>query len=151
MGEAESTTDRWANSDLYGSWRITSSKGYIVDSDGKSNKAEKETTLDGVIIFTPDHRMIAFVVHPGRTAGASDEAKLKLFGSMVTYSGRFTLDPDKYIVTIDWSSSAGNQNEAQTRYYKIENDALQITVPEHRNISDPTKRNANVLNAVRER
>jgi len=76
---------------------------------------------------------------------------LALFKSMVAYTGKFTLEPRRYILNIDWSSTALNLGEPQIRYYTIEGDTLKIEVPLHRNIHDPTKKNANVLTLVRER
>ena len=149
VGESDVVTASWARSDLYGSWRVVSSKGVMVDADG--TRTEKESSLEGVIVFTPQHRMIAFVTHPGRQPAKNDADKLKLFQSMVVYSGRFSLQAEKYIVTIDWSSTALNQNEPQVRLYSIDKETLRIEVPEHKSIFDETKRNSNILIAMREK
>lgn len=146
--ESHAAVDAWNASDLYGSWRVISAKGVLVDTDG--TRTESEHALEGVLIFTPDHRMIAFVLHPGREPGQSDEAKLKLFGSMVAYTGRFSLQPDRYLVTIDWSSTALNQNQEQVRLFRMDGDSLRIEVPEHSSIFNPAQRNSNILFAVRE-
>lgn len=148
-GDVDAATSDWARDKLYGSWRVQSAKGILVEADG--TRTESESQLDGVLIFTPQHRMIAFVVHPGRTPGQSDADKLRLFGSMVTYSGRFRLKPGKYVLDIDWSSTALNQDEPQTRLFEVDGDTLRITVAEHKNIADPSKRNSNVLTAIREK
>jgi hypothetical protein len=146
--ENHAAVDAWDASDLYGSWRVISAKG-VVDTDG--TRTESEHALEGVLIFTPDHRMIAFVLHPGREPGQSDEAKLKLFGSMVAYTGRFSLQPDRYLVAIDWSSTALNQNQEQVRLFRMDGDSLRIEVPEHSSIFNPAQRSSNILFAVRER
>ena len=134
---------------LYGSWRVVGAKGLMEDADG--TRTEMEAAQEGVLIFTPEHRMIAFVLHPGRKPANSDEERVELFKSMVTYTGRFRLEPGKYLFDIDWSSTALNQDETQVRHYAIDGDSLAITVPLHRNIHDPTKKNANTLSLVRER
>jgi len=149
IGKSDTALDAWSASDLYGSWRVISAKGVLVDSDG--TRTESEHALEGVLIFTPDHRMIAFVLHPGREPGQSDDAKLKLFGSMVAYTGRFTLEPDRYLVTIDWSSTALNENQEQVRLFRMDGDSLRIEVPEHSSIFNPAQRTSNTLLAVRER
>ena len=149
MDVAKCNTAILSCEELYGSWRVVSAKGVLVDTDG--TRTESEHALEGVLIFTPDHRMIAFVLHPGREPGQSDEAKLKLFGAMVTYTGRFTLYRDRYVVNIDWSSTGLNQQQEQTRYFTIDGDTLQIKVPEHSSIFNPAQRNSNTLFAIRER
>jgi hypothetical protein len=149
VGESDAVTDSWGRSELYGSWRVVSAKGVVVHADG--TRAESESSPEGVIIFTPEHRMIAFVTRPGRKPAKNDQDKLKLFQSMVVYSGRFSLEPGKYIVNIDWSSTALNQNEPQIRLYSIDRDTLRIEVPEHKSIFDETKRNSNILVAIREK
>lgn len=133
---------------LYGSWRVTGAKGILVDAEG--TRAEMESAQEGVLIFTPGHRMIAFVLSPDRKPASNDVERLALFKSMVTYSGLFVLEPGKYILDIDWSSTALNTDELQTRYYTIEGDTLKIEVPLHKNIHDPTKQNANTLTLRRE-
>lgn len=148
-GQSDVVTQAWDRSDLLGSWRVVSAKGVLVDADG--TRTESESSLEGVIIFTPQQRMIAFVLHPGREPAKDDEGKLKLFQSMVAYTGRFSLEPDRYILNIDWSSTALNQNEQQIRLFQIDKDTLRIETPEHSNIFDSTKRNSNTLFAIRER
>jgi len=147
--EKDAVPASWRRNALYGSWRVVSAKGALVDAEG--TRTESERPLEGVLIFTPDHRMIAFVLHPGRSAAKHDDDKLKLFQSMVAYTGRFTLEPDKYVLHVDWSSTALNQDEPQVRLYSIEGDTLRVTVAEHKNIFDATKRNSNVLTAIREK
>jgi hypothetical protein len=149
ISKSDPAVDAWSASDLYGSWRVISAKGVLVDVDG--TRTESEHALEGVLIFTPGHRMIAFVLHPGREPGQSDAAKLKLFGSMVAYTGRFTLEPDRYLVTIDWSSTALNENQEQVRLFRMDGDSLRIEVPEHSSIFNPAQRTSNTLLAVRER
>lgn len=149
VGESETVADSWGRSELYGSWRVVSAKGVVVHADG--TRTESESSPEGVIIFTPEHRMIAFVTRPGRKPAQNDEDRLKLFQSMVVYSGRFSLEPGKYIVNIDWSSTALNQSEPQVRLYSIDGNTLRIKVPEHRSIFDETKRNSNILIAIREK
>lgn len=134
---------------LYGSWRVLGAKGVLEDSDG--TRTESEAAQEGVLIFTPEHRMVAFVLSPGRRPATNDAERLELFKSMVTYSGKFRLEPGKYVLDIDWSSTALNTDEPQIRCYTIDGDTLKIEVALHRNIHDPSKKNANTLTLRRER
>lgn len=148
MASSELTKSTMRDEQLYGSWRVVGAKGILVDADG--TRTESQSAQEGVLIFTPGHRMIAFVLSLGRKPAANDAERLALFKSMVTYSGKFILEPGKYILDIDWSSTALNTDELQTRYYTIEGDTLKIEVPLHKNIHDATKQNANTLTLQRE-
>ena len=149
MDDGNAASEAWRNHELYGSWRVVGAEGFSEHADGNRSPVHSHAQ-EGVLIFTPGHRMIAFVVHPGRKPASSDAERLQLFKSMVTYSGKFRLDPEKYVLDIDWSSTALNQDEPQIRYYKIDGDTLTITVPLHSNIHDPTIKNSNTLTLVRE-
>lgn len=148
MESSETATTTLRDDCLYGSWRVVGAKGVLVDADG--TRTEVESAQEGVLIFTPGHRMIAFVLRPDRKPAANDAERVELFKSMVTYSGKFRLEPGKYLLDIDWSSTALNQDELQTRYYTIDGDTLKIDVPLHKNIHDATKQNANTLTLRRE-
>lgn len=148
MASGETAAQTLRDEQLYGSWRVIGAKGVMVDADGM--RTESESTQEGVLIFTPGHRMIAFVLSPDRKPASNDADRVALFKSMVTYSGKFVLEPGKYILDIDWSSTALNTDELQTRYYTIDGDTLKIEVPLHKNIHDATKQNANTLTLRRE-
>jgi hypothetical protein len=148
MASDEPTDPAMRDDRLYGSWRVVGAKGVLVDADGMRTKSE--SAQEGVLIFTPGHRMIAFVLSPNRQPASNDAERVALFKSMVTYSGKFQLEPGKYILDIDWSSTALNTDELQTRYYTIDGDTLKIEVPLHKNIHDATKQNANTLTLRRE-
>ena len=149
MASSELTAPVERDEQLYGSWLVVGAKGVLVDADGTRN--EIESVQEGVLIFTPGHRMIAFVMSPGRKPASDDAERVVLFKSMVTYSGKFRLERGRYILDIDWSSTALNLDEPQTRYYTIDGDTLTIDVPLHKNIHDATKQNANTLTLQREK
>jgi Lipocalin-like domain len=149
MGGTDAMTGSREKDDLMGSWRVISAKGILIEADG--TRTESSKSLQGVIVFTPQYRMIAFVTDPGRKPANDDVEALQLFRSMVAYTGRFTLGPGRYTVNIEFSSTQLNLDEPQLRLYRIENDTLTIETPEHKNIFDSSKRNANTLTAIRER
>lgn len=147
-GYSQDVVDAWRDNDLYGSWRIVAGKGISVDADG--TRTEIDAKPEGVLVFTPSHRMIAFVVQPGRKPATNDEERLALFRSTTTYSGRFLLEPGRYILNVDWTSTALNQDQ-QIREYAIDGDSMRIEVRLHPNIHDNTKQNANTLFLEREK
>jgi hypothetical protein len=149
MAGPEGEGASWNECELFGSWRVVSAKGVLVDADGTRTESGKD--LEGVIIFTPQRRMIAFVADPGRSPAKTDQETLQLFRTMTVYTGRFRLDPGKYVVDIDASSTQLNMHEPQVRLYRIDGDTLTIETPEHSYIHDPAKRNSALLTAIRER
>jgi len=141
--------EAWAREHLYGTWRVQSSKAVRVTADGK--RIPQDTELEGVLVFTPGHRVVAFVLHPGRQPAKTDADKARLLETMAAYTGRFELHPDRYIFTMDWSSTALNQGAKITRLFKVDGDRMVVTVPEAPSFFDPNERSSNDLFLVREK
>jgi hypothetical protein len=147
--EASASDDVVERPDLYGSWRIVKAKAVLIDADG--TRTETNSSPKGVLLFTPSHRMIAFVtLDPERKPATNDDEAAKLFRSMIAYTGRFKLHQDRYVVDIDISSTELNMHQGQVRYYTISGDTLTIETPEHSYIGDSSKRNSAVLVCARE-
>jgi len=122
----------------------------VIDAD--KAKTVRETPQDGVIIFTPAHRKVAFVVEQGGGTPAKNDAEpLKFFQSMAAYTGKFILEPGKYTVNLDFTSTQISLDEPQVRHYRIEGDVLIIETPELDSLFAPGKRNSTLLKAVREK
>lgn len=103
---------------LYGSWLVGGANGYLIDANG--NRIENEGPQEGMLIFTPKHRMNAFALQPGRKPATNDEERLALFKSMVTYTGEFRLEPDRCLLDIDCSPTVLNRDETQIHNYNID-------------------------------
>jgi hypothetical protein len=135
--------------ELYGSWRMVSARTLLVEADG--TRTETEAKPEGVILFTPQRMMAFATTDPNRKPATNDAEALKLYHSMIIYSGRYRLYADRYDIDIDLSSTELNKDEPQPRYYTIEGDTLRIEVKEHPYIADNTKRNATWLVCEREK
>jgi Lipocalin-like domain len=61
------------------------------------------------------------------SASPTDEEKVKLFGTLIAYSGTYVLDRDKVTHKIDVSWNQSWTGDEQVRFYKLEGKRLTIT------------------------
>lgn len=81
----------------------------------------------GYLIYTPQGRMMALLVHETRSPPKVDEDRINLHKYMVAYSGRYTVEGDKVVHHVDVSWNEGWTGTDQVRFVKIEGDRLTIT------------------------
>src|SRR5215471_2721904 len=115
--------------DLLGTWTMLSWKketlatGETVDAHGPDPV--------GYITYGADGRVHAIVVRRDRpapkTLPPTDTEKLRLFDSMLAYSGTYTLDDEKVIHHVDVSWNQALTNIDLIRFYKLANGILTIT------------------------
>jgi hypothetical protein len=107
---------------LVGAWRIVSA--VVEDVQTKEQKPLYGEHPKGYLILLASGRMMSLLVSEGRKVPQTDEESAA-YRSMVAYSGKFTLEGNKWITKPDvaW-------NEAwlvdQERYFRIEGDKLYI-------------------------
>jgi len=85
----------------------------------------------GYITYGADGRMHAIIVRKDRpapeTLPPTDTQKLRLFDSMIAYSGTYTLDDEKVIHHVDVSWNQAFTKTDLIRIYKLANGMLTIT------------------------
>ena len=66
----------------------------------------------------------------------TDEERVKLFSTMISYAGTYTFDAEKVVhhVDISWNQNWTGTN--QVRFCKIDGDTLTITSAPSRNFTD---------------
>jgi Lipocalin-like domain len=113
---------------LVGAWKIVSA--VVEDVQTKEQKPLYGDHPRGYLILLASRRMMSLLVSEGRKAPQTDKERSDAYRSMVAYSGKFTLEGNKWITKLDvaW-------NEAwlvdQERYFRIEGDKLYIeTAPQ---------------------
>ena len=134
------------DSPLVGTWRVISTVSRTLGVDG-----EVALPTGGYIIITPEHRIVAVTVQPGRKPAKNDAEALALARSMTVYTGKFDLAPDHYTVHLEFSSTQLNLDQPQVRYYHIEGDRLTVTTPMHDSNVQPGTQNSTILSAIREK
>ena len=106
---------------LFGTWKIVSA--VVEDVQTKEQKPLYGEHPKGYLILLPTGRMMSLLVSEGRKAPQTDEERSAAYRSMVAYTGKYTLEGNKWTTRPDvaW-------NEAwmmdQIRYFKLDGDRL---------------------------
>jgi hypothetical protein len=94
---------------------------------------------------------MAFIAAADRKPASDDAEAAALLRSMFAYTGKFTLEPGKWITTVEFSSTQVNIGDPQVRYYSLDGDKLTVRTPEQNSLTTPGKRTIGVLTAEREK
>jgi len=116
-----------AADELYGTWRLVSFQRTIADTGEKKDLFGK--TPQGLIIYGRDGRMLVLMVgdkrpKPPDLAKVTDQERLALFKTMLSYGGTYTFDGKiiKHQVEVSWNESwTGTE---QVRVVKFEGNRL---------------------------
>ena len=110
--------------DLIGVWRLVG--GYAIAPETGETVELFGIDPSGYAIFEPGGRMMAIVTADNRISGASISEMAELFRSMVAYSGRWSIDHDKFITEVDLASDPSWVGKAQVRYYTFGGSTLSL-------------------------
>jgi len=69
--------------------------------------------------------MAVVITNEGRKAPNTDQDRAGLFNSLVAYTGRYRVDGDKWITTVDVSANPALVGTEQTRTFRVTGDRLQ--------------------------
>ena len=69
--------------------------------------------------------MAVVITNEGRKAPNTDQDRAGLFNSLVAYTGRYRVDGDKWITTVDVSANPALVGTEQTRTFQVTGDRLQ--------------------------
>jgi hypothetical protein len=94
----------------------------------------------GYISYQPDRRMFALIIGGNRAKPASmpptDDEKIKLFTTMLAYSGTYSVTEDKIIHKVGASWNESWTGTDQVRFYKVDGTTLTITTAVNKNPRD---------------
>ena len=108
---------------IVGIWRLVSfEREYQATGEREDTRGKNPT---GYIIFTPEGRMAVVITNEGRKAPNTDQDRAGLFNSLVAYTGRYRVDGDKWITTVDVSANPALVGTEQTRSFRVTGDRLQ--------------------------
>jgi len=123
---------------IVGTWKFQSFFREVIATGERQNEFGERPS--GYISYQPDGRMFAMLVGDNRIkpSGAfpTDEEKLKLFGTLIAYSGTYVVDGDKITHKIDVSWNQKWTGTDEVRFYKIEDRTLTITTAVNKNPRD---------------
>jgi hypothetical protein len=99
---------------LFGVWRLTSCRARLSGETGPRDLFGPNPF--GYIIFTPERRMMTFISRRDRRPPTHDAEAAALLRSMLAYTGRFRMEDDRVIVSVDgaWSEVSRRRSRSGT-------------------------------------
>jgi hypothetical protein len=108
---------------LVGNWKLVSWQ--VVAEDGKPQDVFG-TSPSGYLVLTPEGRSIVLTTAAGRKPGTDDASRAALQKSMLSYSGKYRVEGNDFITTVDVSWNEEWNGTEQRRHYRIDGDRLFI-------------------------
>lgn len=133
---------------LVGTWKLVSWQ--VIGDDGKPQDLFG-TSPRGYLVLTPEGRSIVLTTAAGRKPGTDDAARAALQRSMLSYSGRYRIEGDDFITTVEISWNEEWNGTEQRRHYRIDGDNLFIESAPAPSMVFPGKTDFRRLIWVRER
>ena len=109
---------------LVGVWRLKSA--VIIDQESGERTETYGANVLGRAIFEATGRMIVMLVPSGRSHADSDADAAQLFRSMVAYSGRWSIDGEKFVTRVDMAWEPSWIGTDQVRYYAFDGQTLSL-------------------------
>ena len=123
---------------LVGTWRLRSFAREVAATGERYN--ERGEHPNGYLSYAADGRMYAIIVWDNRGSPRdvvpTNEERIKLYGTMISYAGTYTTDAEKVIHHVDISWNQAWTGTDQVRFYKLEGNVLTITSAPNRNPVD---------------
>ena len=110
--------------DLVGVWRLVAS--YVVFEETGERTELLGLEPRAYAIFEPRGRMIVIGTASDRIPGTSTAAVAELFRSMVAYSGKWSIDGEKFVTEVDVAADPGWVGTKQVRYYTFDGHTLSL-------------------------
>ncbi len=108
---------------LLGNWKLVSWQ-VIVEGEPPQNPFGLHPK--GYLVLTPQGRSIAITTAEHRTGGISDRERAELHRSMLAYTGRYRIEGDDFITTVEASWNESWNGTEQRRHFRVEGDRLFI-------------------------
>lgn len=131
--------------DLLGLWRLISAHREYADT-GETHELLGPSPA-GFLLLAPGGRMIALLTDTSRSGGDDAES---LFRGLMGYSGRYSVEGDRFITDVDVAWHPDWLGTKQERFFSIEGDELHIRSAEQVHPSWPRRLGRGVLRWKRE-
>lgn len=112
-------------SPLIGVWKLLSFQSEF--QDGRPTRAMYGEHPSGYIILTKEGRMMAVIEGENRKAPSTDADRAELLRSLIAYTGRYRLQENKWITTVDAAWNPAWDGTEQVRSYSLVGDRLTVT------------------------
>ncbi|OAH33120.1 lipocalin-like domain-containing protein [Methylorubrum populi] len=112
---------------LKGLWKLVS---YEVEirKDGETLPVMGEHPT-GYAYFTPEKRVFFVLTGEGRKPAKDDAQRAQLLETLVSYTGKFRLDGDKWIADLDVAWDPKWVGTEQTRTFTLDGERLRVLTP----------------------
>ena len=110
---------------LHGCWRLVSFHTELQESKVRTEPWGADPT--GYLMFGSDGRMMVLVTAKAREPGHTDDKLVTLFRTMMAYTGRYRIDGDRFITTVDSSWNEAWNGTEQERFFKLDEDTLHVS------------------------
>ena len=112
---------------VVGLWKLVS---YEVEAraDGTKLPAMGDRPT-GYVLFTPEKRVFFILTGEGRKPAETDAQRAALLQTLVSYSGRYRLDGDKWTTAVDVAWDPKWVGTEQTRSFTLDGARLRVLTP----------------------
>jgi hypothetical protein len=129
------STSCFAQQSLVGTYKLVS---FTVEVDGQPPRQRMGKSPRGYAILTPTRWMNIFTAED-RKFGTSVEDQAALWDSLITYSGTYRLEGEKFITSVDVSWNERWNGTKQVRYWQLDGSRLTITTEQAPSSRDPSR------------
>jgi lipocalin-like protein len=113
--------------DPVGVWRFVA--GYAIAEDTGERIDLYGADPRGYGLFDPGGRMIMLLEATGRVAGQTEAEMAQLYRSMIAYSGKWSVDAEKFVTEVDLASDPSLVGTSQVRYYTYDGEIMSLRTP----------------------
>ena len=112
---------------VVGTWKLVS---YEVEVQATGQKGpvmgEKPT---GYATFLPEGRVFFVLTGEGRKAGKTDPERAELLGTLIAYSGTYSVEGDQWTTNVDVAWNPEWVGTKQVRNFKVDGERLAVLTP----------------------
>ena len=108
---------------IVGTWKLVSFQSI---ADGEPPRDAFGANPKGYFIATREGRVIGLITSSSRKAGTDDAERAALHKSMISFSGKYRVEGDLYIATVDLSWNEAWNGTEQRRHFRFEDGKLLI-------------------------
>jgi hypothetical protein len=110
---------------LVGVWKLISYQTEFQDGSPKRAMFGEHPT--GYIIFTSEGRLMAVIEAEGRKTPSTDSDRAALLRSLIAYSGRYRIEGNQWITSVDTAWNPAWDGTDQVRTFQIVGNRLTVT------------------------
>jgi Lipocalin-like domain len=110
--------------EVIGAWKLA--VAYTVSQATGQHRTLYGDAPRGYLMFQPSGRMFALLMSSNRQASQTEAGRAALFQSLMSYSGKFTADGDKFVFSVEIAWDPTWEGTDQIRYYTLTPSSLSI-------------------------